>query len=117
MRWLKHVLVDLAVTVVIVLATTQDWAWARWLVLIYTPLMLLLKGLALLGGGLVAQVKQPETAVPQGFWHLLYGVNTGVLLVAGWYLTALQWVAIWGLSVAAARRQSSTARPRAKRAA
>ncbi len=104
MSWLKHVLLDLAVTVVILLAVLTEQAWARWVVWIYTPLMLLLKVVAVFGAGLTAQVKRADAKVPVWFYHLLYAINVGVLLGFGWWLVGAGWALIWGLSVLAERR-------------
>lgn len=101
MPWIKHVLIDLAVTVVIIIATFTQQPWAVWAVLLYTPFMLLLKLIPLLAGSLVQQVKGPNNGVPDAFYHLLFALNLAALLYAGWWITAAQWGVIWVLSVAA----------------
>ncbi len=108
MGWLKHVLIDLAVTVVIVIAAVTGAVWAQWVVWIYTPFMLLLKLIGIFGAGVTAQFKRADAEVPVWFYHALYAVNVGVLLVYGWRLVGAGWVLIWILSVAAERRARST---------
>ena len=102
MNWIKHVLVDLMATGLIVAASLQDVAWARWIVLGYTPLMLLLKIAALFMTGLLHLGGPREDAPPHWVFHVLYAVNTAVPLVAGWWLVGGGWALIWALSAAAA---------------
>ena len=107
MEWIKQALIDIAVTVLIVLAATMELGWARWIVLVYTPLMLILKIVAFLGSRALGQLKQKSDGVPPWFYHVLYAVN--VLVSAGaaftgarpWWLIAGGWMLIWGLSIAA----------------
>lgn len=101
MGWLKHVVIDLAITVVIIIATTTGLIWAQWVVWIYTPFMLLLKIGALSGNG-----KGPasNTDVPEWFFHLLYGINVAVLFFFHWWYPAAGWAGIWVLSFIAAQR-------------
>lgn len=101
--WLKHVLLELLVTLVILFAVVSDAAWARWIVLVYTPFMLLLKVIALAGPRLI-RTAGAATDVPDWFWHGNYAVNVALLLAAAWWLPALGWALIWLLSIAAARR-------------
>lgn len=101
MPWLKDVLIDLAVTVLIVLLALQGWEWAAWVVWIYTPLMVLVKVASLFVGRLMETVRND---VPAWFFHLLYGLNVVVLAVDGRWILALFWVVIWSLSVVAERR-------------
>lgn len=101
MHWIKNALIDIAITVLIVLAVTLDLAWARWIVLIYTPLMLILKIVALLGSQTIGQLKRKDDDVPAWFYHALYAVNVIVPAIDGWWLVAGGWALIWLLSLAA----------------
>lgn len=109
MNWIKHVIVDLAVSVLIVLAALLGMMWAKWIVLIYTPLMLILKIVAFLGSNTIGQLKQKATGVPGWFYHVLYAVNvliSGMAAFQGgeganqWWLIAGGWGLIWLLSIA-----------------
>ena len=114
MGGLKHVIVDLVVTTVVVIAALSGPAWARWVVVVYTPFLLILK----IGVLLAAAPRPPlpgrkktgagSRDVPVGFLHLLYGINFGVLLYDRWFLKAGLWAAIWVLSTVAERRLRST---------
>lgn len=107
MNWLKHVLVDVAVTVLLVVAATLNLEWAHWIILIYTPLMLILKIVAFTGSHALGKAKQKETGVPVWFYHVLYAVNVAASVWAAmkgmehWWLIASGWVLIWTLSIAA----------------
>ena len=111
MDWIKNTLVDLAVTVLIVLAVTLDLEWARWGVVIYTPLMVILKIVALLGSQSLGQLKPKGDGVPVWFYHALYGINvvfsTGFAVAGGggnphqWWMIAGGWALIWILSITA----------------
>jgi len=110
MDWIKHTLVDLAVTVLIILAVTLDLEWARWGVLIYTPLMVFLKIVALLGSQSLGQLKPKGDGVPVWFYHALYATNVafsaGFAFAGGginahqWWMIAGDWALIWVLSIA-----------------
>lgn len=110
MDWLKNVLIDLAVTVLIAWAVFTNATWARWIILIYTPLMLLLKILAAFSGTL-ALVNRKSDAVPPGwFFHALYLTNIVLLLIGRWWGLAALWSVIWILSIIAERRNVSSSR-------
>ena len=104
--WIKNVVVDLIVTVVILLLVVQDARWAEVAVWIYTALMVVLKGLALFAGRL-GGLGQGREAAPAWFFHVIYAVNVGALAADGRWLLAGLWLLIWALSVAAGRRRKS----------
>lgn len=107
MNWFKSTIVDVAVTVCIVLAAFVEVEWARWVIWIYTPFILLLKVGALFAPPAIkkAPSSKKQAEVPEWFFHLLYGANVLLLLVAGWWLVAAGWAAIWVVSYVAARRK------------
>lgn len=112
MPWFKHVWLDLAVTALIVAATVLQQGWAGWVVLVYTPFMLLLKVVAFTGGGLTRPTT-PANPPPDWFYHLLYAANVLLLLAAGrtwrlWWLYAGMWAAIWLLSTRTTRPGRAT---------
>lgn len=109
MTWLRHVIIDLLVTVCILAAVLFDQAWAGWVVVVYTPLMLVLKTAALFMPQVGGRAQRDD--VPPVFFHLLYALDAGLLLFQGWWWTGVGWLLIWGLSAASAMRS-----PRPKRA-
>lgn len=98
MDWIKTIIIDLIVTAVIIVAVTTDLAWARWAVVIYTPIMLILKIVALVGGSFTKQFKPRGPEAPAWVLHLLYAANVVALGLASWWITAAQWLAIWIIS-------------------
>ena len=119
MAWIKNALIDIAVTVLIVLTAVLDLTWARWLVLIYTPFMLIIKVIAFLSSQSIGQLQRKGDGVPSWFYHALYATNiaamAGYALIAagtfayqGWMLAA-GWAAIWILSIAAEVRMRPVA--------
>ena len=96
MAWLKNVVVDILVTVVIILVTNNVLPeWADWIVVVYTPFMLVLKAITLFGGVKPIKSKNAEENPPDWFLHVLYAINIAALAYAGWYITAGQWGLIW----------------------
>ncbi len=109
MGWVRHVVIDIAAVAVIALATFGGHPWAKWVVWIYTPLMLLLKLAAM-----SADVAPKQGDVPDWFYHVTYAVSVVILLYHFWYWEAAGWIAIWLLSVVAASRGRSITRPAKK---
>jgi hypothetical protein len=111
MKWLRNVVVDLVATLVILAWVVQGWDAAGWAVWVYTPLMLVLKVAALSLGRLLGRANRGD--VPPWFYHFIYAANVALLaygaqvLASRWVLAAM-WVAIWALSVLAARRARQT---------
>lgn len=99
MSWLKNVIIDVLITVLIVLVTSNVLPeWANWIVLIYTPFMLALKALALFSGINKIKMQKPENSPPAWFFHVLYAINVAALVYGQWYITAGQWALIWLIS-------------------
>lgn len=98
MTWLKNVILDLAVTACILAATVFDQTWAGWVVVIYTPLMLVLKAGVFFMPSVGATARRDD--VPELVYHVLYAVDAGLLLLHGWWWTGGGWVLIWALSAA-----------------
>jgi hypothetical protein len=99
MAWIKNAIIDLGITVVIAVLAFTGVSWAWWIVAIYTPLMVLLKVFGL--STAAAAVQQKASDVPTWFYHVLYGSNLILLLVAVFYWAAAGWAVIWVLSVVA----------------
>jgi len=105
MNVLKHVWLDLIVTAIIIVATMWEPNWAVWIVLIYTPVMFVLKMLPLAGGLVQRQFQQSgQNGTPTWLYHVLYGMNAGFLLAASWWYTGAAWLGIWFLSWMARRQ-------------
>lgn len=103
MTVIKTAIVDIAVTVLIILAVTTGAGWAWWIIAIYTPLMLLLKVLAV-AGPRISKLKVSREEPPRMLLHFLYGVNVVALGLAAWWYLFAGWLAIWILSIVQERR-------------
>lgn len=97
-NWVTDILVDLAVSASIICAVFLEYQWLSYLVIGYTFLLLLIKFLVVVSDQVQAITKKGKSNAPAWVYHLLYALNTAVLIIFGWYLTAVAWVVIWGLS-------------------
>jgi hypothetical protein len=102
--WVKHVLLELGITLIIALATIPSFTWARWIVIAYTALMVLLKIVAVLGSRSLKSIQPSNPNVPPFFWHINYAVNIFLLAADAWWLMVSAWVLIWILSIVYDRR-------------
>ncbi len=103
MKWFKDVVIDVLVTICIGLAVWQHLEWAKWIVWIYTPFILLLKIGVYFGPTMRVKGKK-VAAVPNTVYHVLYAINVVMLLAAKWWLVAAGWAAVWLISFLAERR-------------
>lgn len=95
MNWLKEVVVDVIITLVLIgifLFSKTEWILAFQ---IYTPILIFLKLLALLG----SQVRHRLNGnAPPSLFHTLYAINVFVFLINGWWALSVQWMVVWFLS-------------------
>lgn len=111
MPWLKNVVLDIVCTALIAVYALLGTSWSggiRWFILIYTPLMLVLKLAALaVGPGTLrgrSASKKLGTQAPQSFFHVAYALNVLLLLYAQWWIMAAAWALIWIFSFVFERR-------------
>lgn len=105
MAALKDALVDILVTIFIVVAVALHLEWARWILLVYTALMVILKLAALTSRGLRnLTTAQSKGGAPVWLYHILYLINVLALALAEWWWLFAGWGAIWILSVLVERR-------------
>ena len=93
----------------------MDLQWGKWVLFVYTPFMVLMKGVAAFSGSVTTLPKRSRAEAPAWFYHVLYGLNVAILLFAGWWLLAAGWLAIWALSAYAASRMKLPAKSKAGR--
>lgn len=98
MSWLKNVVLDIAVAIIalVFVLTGQTWAW--WVIVIYTPLMLLMKVGAVFAASSVKPMtgeKKKTTNAPDLFFHVIYAVMVGLFVWNQWWLMAAAWALIW----------------------
>jgi hypothetical protein len=116
MKFLRHVAIDIIITifiiiVVIVKSTSLD------ITLAIITVLLLLARLSLLGNkALGKQLSKKQTGVPEWFYHVLNGANVVLLLIGQLWLLAAAWGVIWYLSWKTLRAaQASAANRKRKR--
>ncbi|SMO46842.1 hypothetical protein [Fodinibius sediminis] len=104
MAWLKDVIVDLIASAVIILAVLFQSPILTGIVWGYTGLLLIVKLLGYFGDGVLDLMSKAQNAAPPWFSHLLYALNTGVILIAGWFYLAIGWAIIWFFSYLTQRK-------------
>lgn len=98
MSWVKEVIVDIVATVLIVIGVFVSEPVLSGIILGYTALLLLIKFLVLVGDEFLNMMNKAKTNAPRWFTHLLYAINTLVLLVFHWWYAGVGWALIWLLS-------------------
>lgn len=108
MHWLKDVFIDIIVTITIVSAVLLEIEWMYWVITVYTGVLLLAKSVVFLADDALQLIRKTQNKAPEWFNHLLYGVNTAVLLFNEWWYLGAAWAIIWILSYLASRKLSAT---------
>ncbi len=104
MTWLKEVVVDIATTILIIIAVFIHSPILNGIIMGYTLLMLIIKLIAYFGDSVTSLMGKTQTAAPEWFSHLLYAINTGTLLLFGWWYTGAAWGLIWIISYLTQRK-------------
>jgi len=104
MSWLKDVIVDIAATILIIVAVFLSQPLLSGLIYGYTGLLLIVKLFVLFGDSFSSLASKAKTEAPEWFSHLLYAINTGVLLTFEWWYTGIAWAVIWLISYLAKRK-------------
>lgn len=104
MSWLKDVIVDLAATALIIVAVLTSNTILGGIVWGYTVLLLFAKLLVLFGDSFTNMMNKAKNEAPEWFTHLLYAINTGVLLSFQWWYAGACWAVIWLSSYLAQRK-------------
>lgn len=104
MHWLKDSIVDILVTIFIVIAVFLEAPILSGIIIGYTLVLLIAKGVILIGDDTLNLLNKTKTEAPVWLSHLLYGMNTVVLLYSGWWYTGAGWAVIWALSYMAQRK-------------
>jgi hypothetical protein len=97
MRWLRLIVLDIVILVIIYLATIGEQQWARWFILFYTPLVVVMRILALRSRLLQRKVEAGDE-VPVWAYHLIYAASFSLCIWDQWWLVAVGWGAIWIMS-------------------
>jgi hypothetical protein len=95
MAWIREVVFDVLITLALIsifLFNKVEWIVAFQ---IYTPILIFLKLLALMG----SNVRERLTGdAPASFFHTLYSMNVLVLVMNAWWALAVQWMLVWFIS-------------------
>jgi len=102
--WLKDVILDLVVAACVVALALFGTDWAYWVLVVYTPFMVLLKAVAAFGPAMAKGKKKAASGPPAWFFHVLYAASFGLLAYAGQWWIAAGWLGIWVLSAVAERK-------------
>lgn len=102
MDWLKDVIVDIIVTVVIIATVLTSNSWLSGLVWGYTGLLLLIKFSVLISDSIL--MNKSKTEAPEWFSHSLYAINTIVLISFEWWYAGIGWGLIWIMSYLTQRK-------------
>lgn len=95
MKWIKNVVVDIVVSVVIIIGVFVQVQGLEIVIIAYTGLMVFLKLLAVVSDQFMKSVKKTTVQAPLWFTSSVYAFNVFLLLGFAWYLTAAQWALIW----------------------
>lgn len=114
MSWIKHAWFDIAVTVVIVLATFGDMEWARWAIMVYTPFMLAVRVYAYAMRFSHSKIKASDAGVPPIVYHVLYAANVLVAAYFQWWWIAGCWAVIWVLSTLSEKDHKAKTKSKSK---
>lgn len=98
MNWLKDVIVDIIATLLIILMVVSNQYFLEVIILGYTVLLLAVKFVVVVGNDFMRVISNAKSDAPEWFGHLLYGINTLVLLSFQWWYTGVAWAIIWLLS-------------------
>lgn len=104
MPWLKDVIVDIVVTIVIIIGVFYSEPILTGIIVGYTGLLLLIKFLVLMGDEFLNMMNKAQTDAPKWFTHLLYATNTVILLFFHWWYAGAGWAIIWMLSFLTQRK-------------
>lgn len=98
MGWIREVIVDLIVNLVIVAAIWIDNDWFYGLILGYTLIMVLAKAAILFSDASQQLLSKAKSSAPDWFYRLSYLANMLILLYLGWWYAAAGWILIWIIS-------------------
>jgi uncharacterized membrane protein YecN with MAPEG domain len=98
MNWIKDVLTDIIVTIVIVIAVFFPQNILTGIILGYSILMLIAKLVVYFGDFQLQMMRKVQNDAPEWFSHVLYAINVIALLASQWWYTGSIWIAIWIMS-------------------
>jgi len=98
MKWLKNVIVDLLLPVIIALAVYFRTPELKVTIYVLAGLLLLIRLAALSQKQMNAALKKKKNQPPQWFFHVINGLCVVLLSIPQWWILVAMWVLIWFLS-------------------
>lgn len=95
MKWLKHIIIDILATLVILIVVFQETTFLEYVLYIYTGLMVIARISSFYRIEMRVVTKQKLTDAPVWIYHTLYFLNVFILLFGQFYITSLFWLFIW----------------------
>ena len=107
MKWLKNILLDVLITLLILIAVVGDISWLLVIIIVYSALILLLRVAVLFNTDMMHTVYRRMYDTPSWPLHLLYAANVLILGIGGRLLVAGLWALIWLFSWLGERKSKS----------
>ena len=104
MTWLKDVIVDIVATLLIIITVLSNQYFLNVIVWGYTGILLAVKLVVVVADNFMNLINKAKNEAPVWFGHLLYGINTIILLSFQWWYTGIAWGLIWILSYLAQQK-------------
>ncbi|HKK45486.1 MAG TPA: hypothetical protein VJ964_08185 [Balneolaceae bacterium] len=104
MTWLKEVIVDIAATILIIIGVFINQSILTGIILAYTGLLLITKLIVYFGDNFLNMMNKAKSNAPHWFTHMLYAINTAILLIFRWWYAGAGWAVIWGISYLTQRK-------------
>lgn len=104
MTWFKDVIVDILATLLIIITVLSNQYFLQTIVWGYTALLLAVKAVVVVGKDFMHLISKAKSDAPEWFGHLLYAINTLILLAFQWWYTGAAWALIWLFSYLTQRR-------------
>ena len=106
MQWIKNIVWDLVVTVVVIVGVWFDYTVLYWIIAAYTALMVVTKALTAFTESWNQIIRKARNNTPDVVIHLIYAINLAILLYGKWWIVAGGWALVWLFSWLAQRRMS-----------
>jgi hypothetical protein len=92
---IKSIAIDVLSVCLVAAAVFTEPVYLDIAVYIYTGLMVLARLVTLLSNNFRQITDKKKSESPLWIYHLIYFLNTALLLYSGWWITSAGWVFIW----------------------
>jgi len=108
MKWLKNILLDLLITLLILIAVVGRVDWLLVIIIVYSALILLLRVVVLFNADMMHTVYKRMSDTPSWPLHLLYAINVFILSAGQRFRITVLWMLIWLFSWLGERKAKSS---------